>query len=231
MSILRWKDIRITGRLCTGMCWEFMIFSRESPAVFRICLWKAAVAAAGVLTPVCFITPRRSGAAIIQMQVERLQMQRELLMVIRFLQWVRYVSIVPNHQTGRVTDLKTRGVVAMAGSFGYELDLGVLDEEEKAIVKQQILDYKKYWDLIQNGDYYRLEAESRDTALEAWMFTAGDQSEALVNVVTLDARCNGPVAFVKLKGLKEDGIYRLEEVVAGRKMAKPEQGMKMLQEI
>ena len=35
-----------------------------------------------------------------------------------------HVSAVPNHQTGRVTDMNTRGVVAMTGAFGYELDLG-----------------------------------------------------------------------------------------------------------
>ena len=34
-----------------------------------------------------------------------------------------HVSAVPNHQTGRTTALETRGTVAMAGSFGYELDL------------------------------------------------------------------------------------------------------------
>ena len=31
-----------------------------------------------------------------------------------------HVSAIPNHQTGRRTPLATRGVVAMAGSFGYE---------------------------------------------------------------------------------------------------------------
>ena len=34
-----------------------------------------------------------------------------------------HVSAVPNHQTGRVTPLATRGCVAMAGTFGYELDV------------------------------------------------------------------------------------------------------------
>ena len=34
-----------------------------------------------------------------------------------------HVSTVPNHQTGRITPFETRGITAMAGSFGYELDL------------------------------------------------------------------------------------------------------------
>ena len=42
-----------------------------------------------------------------------------------------HVSAVPNHQTGRVTSLNTRGVVAMAGTFGYELNLGLLSDRRK----------------------------------------------------------------------------------------------------
>ena len=49
-----------------------------------------------------------------------------------------HVSAVPNHQTGRVTDMNTRGVVAMTGAFGYELDLGKLSEEDKTAVREQI---------------------------------------------------------------------------------------------
>ena len=62
-----------------------------------------------------------------------------------------HVSAVPNHQTGRITPLSTRAVVAMAGSFGYELDLNKLTEEEKHQVKQQIQTCKKYWKLIHQG--------------------------------------------------------------------------------
>ena len=43
-----------------------------------------------------------------------------------------HVSAVPNHQTGRTTPMKTRGVVAMAGSFGYELDLNKITDEDKS---------------------------------------------------------------------------------------------------
>ena len=46
-----------------------------------------------------------------------------------------HVSAIPNHQTGRVTPLNTRGVVAMSGTFGYELDMNKMTEEEKEVVK------------------------------------------------------------------------------------------------
>lgn len=49
-----------------------------------------------------------------------------------------HVSAVPNHQTGRVTSFKTRGNVALSGSFGYELDPNQISDEEKEEVKEQI---------------------------------------------------------------------------------------------
>ena len=53
-----------------------------------------------------------------------------------------HVSAVPNHQTGRSVSIDTRGVVAMSGTFGYELDLMKMSEEEKKIaeIKAKIKD-------------------------------------------------------------------------------------------
>ena len=62
-----------------------------------------------------------------------------------------HVSAVPNHQTGRITSLHTRGVVAMAGTFGYELNLGKLSEEEKQEIRLQVEEYRKFAPLIQTG--------------------------------------------------------------------------------
>ena len=49
-----------------------------------------------------------------------------------------HVSACPNHQTGRTTPIDTRAVVAMSGTFGYELDLGKLKRAECTAVKNQI---------------------------------------------------------------------------------------------
>lgn len=121
-----------------------------------------------------------------------------------------HVSAVPNHQTGRTTDLKTRAVVAMAGSFGYELDLNLLTEEEKAEVREQIKDYKKYQELIYSGDYYRLHTPGKDTEMAGWAFVSEDKKEALLNIVSLDTHGNEPVNYIRLKGLDPAGTYRCE---------------------
>ncbi len=121
-----------------------------------------------------------------------------------------HVSAVPNHQTGRTTDIRTRGVVAMAGTFGYELDLNLISEEDKEIVKEQIAEYKKNWNLINQGDYYRLTNPMENREFAAWEFVSEDKEEALLSVVTLNAHANAPVNYVQLKGLDEDAVYREE---------------------
>nr|MBO4518027.1 alpha-galactosidase [Clostridia bacterium] len=67
-----------------------------------------------------------------------------------------HVSTCPNHQTGRTTPFETRGNVASLGPTGYELDLTLLTEEEKNLVKKQISDYKRTAGLVLTGDFYRL---------------------------------------------------------------------------
>lgn len=121
-----------------------------------------------------------------------------------------HVSAVPNHQTGRITDINTRGVVAMAGSFGYELDLNLISEEEKGKVKQQIKDCRRFWELTHEGRYYRLSNPMEFRELAAWEFVLEDKEEALLSVVTMDTHCNAPVNYVKLKGLEEQAVYREE---------------------
>ncbi len=117
-----------------------------------------------------------------------------------------HVSAVPNHQTGRITSLHTRGVVAMAGTFGYELDPGKLSDQEKEEIKEQVVRYKGYAELIQQGEYYRLSDPFRDVC-GAWMFVSKDGAKALVNVVMLEIHGNMLVSYVRLKGLKPEAIY------------------------
>ncbi|MCD7817644.1 MAG: alpha-galactosidase [Lachnospiraceae bacterium] len=127
-----------------------------------------------------------------------------------------HVSAVPNHQTGRRTDIVTRGVVAMAGTFGYELDLNLISDEEKEIVRLQIQDYIKYSDLIREGRYWRLSSPTENEEYTAWEFSSEDGSEALLSLVKTGAHCNAPVEYVRLCGLTPDGWYRLEETQSTR---------------
>lgn len=118
-----------------------------------------------------------------------------------------HVSAVPNHQTGRVTPFHTRGVVAMSGAFGYELDPKKLSEEEKQAIREQIREYKQYGSLMQKGLYYRLTNPAKEE-VGAWEFVSQDGDEALVSAVMLKVHGNMPVSYIRLKGLKPDSLYR-----------------------
>lgn len=118
-----------------------------------------------------------------------------------------HVSATPNHQTGRETDLHTRGVVSLTGAYGYELDLGKLSEEEKEQVKEQIEIYHKVAPLIQNGKYYRLSDPFTEEC-GAWMIVDEEKKSALFSVVMLNIHGNMPVIYVRLAGLDADKKYR-----------------------
>ena len=120
-----------------------------------------------------------------------------------------HVSAVPNHQTGRVTSFHTRGVTAMAGTFGYELNPALLSDEEKQQIREQIKTYKKYETLINEGTYWRLSDPFTDE-IAAWMSVSEQQDHALVSVVRLMAEANQATVYVRLRGLKPDAVY-LEE--------------------
>lgn len=118
-----------------------------------------------------------------------------------------HVSAVPNHQTGRVTSMHTRGVAAMSGTFGYELNPALLNAKEKAEIRAQLAQYREYQELIREGDYYRLSNPFQDN-FAAWMVVSDDRSKALVSVIRFTAEANPPAAYVTLKGMEEDAFYR-----------------------
>ncbi len=120
-----------------------------------------------------------------------------------------HVSAVPNHQTGRTTPIRTRAVTAMAGSFGYELDLNTLSDSEKQEVGEQITRFKKYGRLIHNGLYYRLSDPMNDK-FAVWEFVSEDKKEVLVNGVIFRTEPNRTQYLIKLRGLLPDADYRLD---------------------
>ncbi|MFS8212351.1 alpha-galactosidase [Paenibacillus sp. S29] len=118
-----------------------------------------------------------------------------------------HVSTVPNHQVGRITPLETRGYVAMAGNFGYELDLTTLTVEEKEIVKKQIALYKEIRSLIQFGKFYRI-INPFDENEAAWNFVSEDQTEMAASYFKVLSQPAAAIKTLKFKGLNPDYVYR-----------------------
>ena len=121
-----------------------------------------------------------------------------------------HVSASPNHQVRRSTSLDTRANVAYFGTFGYELDITRLPEEELETMKKQIAFMKKHRDLIQKGTFYRLLSPFEGTS-SAWMVVSEDRSEALAAYFRVMQPANGKFERIYLKGLDAAEKYTVQE--------------------
>ena len=148
--------------------------------------------------------------------IERLKIQFGTSMVYPNASIGCHVSAVPNHQVDRITPIETRGVVAMSGNFGYELDITKLPESEKEIIKEQVKLYKEIRETIQFGKCYRLSSpfENNDVA---WMFISKDCEEIIVSFVRTLAKPNPKFISLKLVGLDESSKYEIlgENIIVG----------------
>ena len=120
-----------------------------------------------------------------------------------------HVSAVPNQQTGRSTSIDTRANVAYFGTFGYELDLNEISDEEFELVKKQIEFMKENRELIQFGDFYRLRSPFEKDQC-AWMVVSEDKSKAIVGFYCMRSNVNVLPGFLKLAGLDENKKYKME---------------------
>ncbi len=139
--------------------------------------------------------------------VERLRIQYGTSMCYPVSSMGTHVSAIPNHQIFRNTPLHTRANVAYFGTFGYELDLNRLTEEEQKAVKEQIVFMKKYREVLQFGTFYRLKSpfEGNETV---WMVVSEDRKTALVGWYRVLNCVNGSYTRVRLEGLNPDWCYR-----------------------
>lgn len=143
--------------------------------------------------------------------IERLKIQFGTSLVYPSITMGSHVSAIPNHQVYRITLLKTRGVVAMAGNLGYELDLNVLNDRIKEEVKEQVEFYKSMRKTVQFGDFYRLKNPFEGNEA-AWMHISKDKKEALVSYVKKNAEVNVLPRKLKLKGLEENAKYKVSGI-------------------
>ena len=141
--------------------------------------------------------------------VERLEIQKGTSYGYPVCTMGSHVSACPNHQTGRTVPLETRGIVAQAGTFGYELNPAKLTEAEKKTVKEQIAAFHRCETLIEGGDYYRLDETEGDYT--SWMFVSPDKREALLSIAATHVRANGAFPFIRLQGLDPERTYRRED--------------------
>lgn len=146
--------------------------------------------------------------------VERLSIQEGTALVYPLSSMGAHVCDCPNHTTGRTAPFKTRGEIALSGTFGYELDVTRISEEERSQIPGQIEMYHKYHDLIREGDYFRIASFRENNVYDCWMSVRKDQKEALVTFVQVYAKPNQKSFCIRLQGLDPKAEYCLEETGA-----------------
>ena len=142
--------------------------------------------------------------------IERLKIQEGTALLYPLSAIGAHVSDCPNHTVGRVTPFETRGNVALAGTFGYELDVTKIPEEDRARIPGQVALYHKYHALMRSGDYYRIASYSQNHSFDCYEVVAKDQSEALITFVQVLGRPNVHSRRIRIPGLDEKKKYRVE---------------------
>ncbi len=119
-----------------------------------------------------------------------------------------HVSASPNHQTLRRTPLATRFAVAAFGALGYECDVRDLPSPEKQAIREQIALYKKWREVLQFGDFYRITEGN----LHRWTCVSPDKSRAVVLLLQELTEANVQAHRLQLRGLDPDKTYRLYNI-------------------
>lgn len=123
-----------------------------------------------------------------------------------------HVSICPNHVTGRTVPFMTRGIVALAGTFGYELDITQLSEEDKALIRRQVELFHTYNDLVRNGDFYRIASFADNGFYDCYGVVSKDKKEMLLTFLHVMNQPCMPNRHICLKGLAPEKRYRVSLV-------------------
>ena len=143
--------------------------------------------------------------------VERLMIQEGTHLIYPLSTTGTHVADSPNHVNGRITPFDTRADVALTGTFGYELDITKIAEEDREQIPGQVEQYHKYNHLVQSGDYYRIASWSSEKPYDCWAVVSKDREEVLVTCVQVLASPNRNSYCMRLKGLDSEKLYCLEE--------------------
>lgn len=137
---------------------------------------------------------------------ERMFIQYGTSMVMPASSMGAHVSVSPNHQCGRITSLDSRAFIAMCGTFGYEMDVSKMSEEEKQRSREHIAIFKRVRDVIHKGNMYRLRSPF-DGNYCAFQYVSEDKNRSVLVFSTVLTHPNSEEFRLKLDGLDPLGTY------------------------
>ncbi len=141
--------------------------------------------------------------------IERLSIQEGTALVFPMSTMGAHVSVCPNQQTGRSVPFNTRAKVAMAGTFGYELDVRNMAPEEKEQIPAQVRLFRRVHPVVREGDYYRIASFRENHTHDCWMVVRKDKSEAYMTYVQVLTEPNLPGVRVRMQGLDPEAKYEV----------------------
>jgi alpha-galactosidase len=140
--------------------------------------------------------------------IERLKIQGGLSYLYPQSTMGAHVSSAPHQQTLRETPLSTRFNVSAFGALGYELDLRYLSRLEKKEIKEQISFYKKHRELLQFGEFSRVDVSKSNKV--AWQVVSRDRRQAISGFFQTLAQASEGFDALRVIGLDPERQYRVE---------------------
>ena len=144
--------------------------------------------------------------------IERLRIQEGTALCYPLSAMGVHIAESPYPMTGRASSMETRAAVALAGTFGYELDITKLPQGERTQLSYQTALYHRYHTLAAEGDYYRIHSWDDRAPYDCYMTVSKNQKEALVTVVQVLGQPNRHSRFVRLQGLCPQAQYEVRRV-------------------
>lgn len=123
-----------------------------------------------------------------------------------------HISAVPNHTVFRTTSLKYRIDVAMSGRLGMEIQPKNMTDEEKALCRKAISEYKEIRPVVQFGDLYRLVSPYDNQGLSSIMYVSEAKDKAVFYWWKIANFYNVHLPLVKMAGLDANKMYKVREL-------------------
>ncbi|MBR1389466.1 MAG: alpha-galactosidase [Prevotella sp.] len=123
-----------------------------------------------------------------------------------------HISATPNHTVFRTTSLKYRIDVAMSGRLGMEIQPKNMSDDEKALCRQAIKEYKQIRPIVQFGDIYRLVSPYDRQGLASLMYVDEAKSKSVFFWWKTESFQNEHLPRVKMAGLDANKNYKVHEL-------------------
>lgn len=123
-----------------------------------------------------------------------------------------HISAAPNHQTQRVIPLKYRIDVAMSGRLGMEIQPKNMTDDEKALCREAIKEYKEIRPVVQLGNIYRLLSPFDKKGVASLMYVDDAKQKAVFYWWKTETFINQHLPLIKMAGLDANKMYKVHEL-------------------